>query len=432
MLSHLSSTLGSNYSLSSHLGTITHRIVHGADTPQPAVVTKGHQSRLRRMEALTAFAPLHNHVAVSVVKGCLSHLPSARNLLYFDTTFHHSLPEHVYTYPVPPTAAGQGLPGGMPFRKYGFHGLSYAYITKRVASFLGRSSSEVNLIVAHLGSGASVCAIANGKSVDTSMGLTPLEGLPGSSRSGSIDPSLPYHLIPPSSTRKEGLTTEFAGMEMARAEYVLNKESGLGAVAGIGDFGEITKRMNASGKEEGEEKRKAKLAFDLFEDRVAGYVGNYYCASASPPLPFFPPPFYLLSLTFFPLLFPVLFLFWTVKLAPLGGVDALVFSGGIGEKSSELRDALADRFEGTPLAMRADRTGGEEGQAGGKEQAGVHDIAEEEKRGGKQGVRWLVCEVSQIPGRSCFFSVFGSLVLWFFGSSSVFFFSFFSVLFVAL
>jgi acetate kinase len=157
-----------------------HRIVHGGDYKEPKIIS---ENTYHHLEALTDLAPLHNASALEIVKFCIKELPNTRNIAVFDSQFHQTIPEHVRTYPISQEIAKKnGL------RKYGFHGISYSFITRSVASFLGKPESETNIIALHLGSGASACAIKNGKSWDTSMGLTPLAGLPGATRSGSVDP----------------------------------------------------------------------------------------------------------------------------------------------------------------------------------------------------------------------------------------------------
>lgn len=193
------------------------------------------------------------------------------------------MPDYVKAYMIDQKIAKEkGL------RKYGFHGLSYSYITRAVAAYLKKDVSETNIIALHLGSGASACAIKNGKSIDTSMGLTPVSGLPGGSRSGDIDPALIFHYTSEASKLSPGSTKD---LHISTAEQILNKESGWKALTGTSDFANIA-RPNAPDTH--------KLALNIFVDRLIGFIGNYY-----------------------------------VKLG--GDVDALVFAGGIGEKSSMLR-----------------------------------------------------------------------------------------------
>lgn len=157
-----------------------HRVVHGGDYEAPQVIN---EDTYHHLEALTDLAPLHNASALEIVKFCIEELLATKNVAVFDSQFHQTIPEHICTYPI-----NQEIAKKNKLRKYGFHGISYSFITRSVADFLRKKESETSLIVLHLGSGASVCAVKNGKSWDTSMGLTPLAGLPGATRSGSVDP----------------------------------------------------------------------------------------------------------------------------------------------------------------------------------------------------------------------------------------------------
>ena len=157
-----------------------HRVVHGGDYPEAHVIDS---DTYHHLEDLTDLAPLHNASALAIVKACLRELPKAKNIAFFDSAFHASIPEAIRTYPIDQKVAKKNK-----LRKYGFHGISYAFITRSVAEFLKKDENETSIIALHLGSGASACAIKNGKSLDNSMGLTPLAGLPGATRSGSVDP----------------------------------------------------------------------------------------------------------------------------------------------------------------------------------------------------------------------------------------------------
>lgn len=277
---------------------VCHRVVHGGDYFEPVIIDS---DSYHHIEKLSDLAPLHNGAALSVMKACIEALPDASSIAYFDTSFHRSIPLHIASYAInPEVAQKRGL------KKYGFHGLSYAYILGATAHHLQRPASALNLIVMHLGSGASVCAIRNGTSLDTSMGLTPVSGLPGATRCGVIDPSLVFHY-----TNRAGRITHDPSaaidVRVTQAEDILNKQSGWCALTGTADFSEIVRRMrdSAGGQElrDWQGEGKWRLAFELFVDRIAGFVGQYY-----------------------------------VRLG--GRVDALVFSGGIGEKSVELREAV--------------------------------------------------------------------------------------------
>lgn len=171
-----------------HIAVVTHRIVHGGDFNNQEIITP---DTYNKIEELNDLAPLHNAKSLEIVKSCIKKLPSAINVACFDSQFHSTLPDHIRTYPI-----DQSIAKSNRLRKYGFHGISYAFITRSVADFLGKPASETNIIALHLGSGASACAIKGGKSWDTSMGLTPLAGLPGATRSGSVDPRYVYLSCP--------------------------------------------------------------------------------------------------------------------------------------------------------------------------------------------------------------------------------------------
>ncbi|KAL9129581.1 MAG: hypothetical protein Q9217_002001 [Psora testacea] len=304
---------------------VCHRVVHGGDYPNAHVID---QDTYNHLEDLTDLAPLHNASALAIVKSCLESLPKAKNITYFDSSFHATIPDAVRTYAIDQEVAERNR-----LRKYGFHGISYAFITRAVAVFLSKEQEDTNIIALHLGSGASACAIHHGKSIDNSMGLTPLAGLPGATRSGDVDPSLIFHFThdagkpSPNSTQK---------MHISTAEDILNKQSGWKALTGTTDFGTIS----------GSEDPKCKLAFELFVDRIVAFVGSYY-----------------------------------VKLG--GEVDALVFAGGIGEKAARLREVVVERCE--CLGFRIDK------RKNGKE---IKDVVQDV---GKESARHktLVCQTDE-------------------------------------
>lgn len=259
-----------------------HRVVHGGDYPRSQVIDK---ETYHHIEELSDLAPLHNAPALSIVRAVADILPHAKNIAYFDSSFHNTLPEHVCTYPIDQSVAKKNK-----LRKYGFHGISYSFIAHAVSDYLKKPANELNIIALHLGSGASACCIRGGKSVDTSMGLTPLAGLPGATRSGSIDPSLMFHF-----THSAGKPSHSSGTQLhiTQAEEILNKKSGWQSLTGTTDFGKIS----ASDRPED------KLAFDIFVDRIGNYVAPYFTRLD-------------------------------------GKVDALVFAGGIGEKGARLRQEV--------------------------------------------------------------------------------------------
>ncbi|KAF2201793.1 hypothetical protein GQ43DRAFT_393472 [Delitschia confertaspora ATCC 74209] len=261
-----------------------HRVVHGGDYPRSQVVD---EDTYHHIETLSDLAPLHNAPALSIIRAVTKHLPHATNVAYFDSSFHATIPPHIHTYPI-----DQEIAKTNQLRKYGFHGISYKFIVNAVADHLSKPKSSLNIIALHLGSGASACCIKAGQSLDTSMGLTPLAGLPGATRSGSIDPSLVFHF-----THEAGMpsSSSSTSMRITRAEEILNKQSGWKSLTGTTDFGEISSRGTPE----------CELAFAIFVDRVLGYVASYF-----------------------------------VKLG--GEVDALVFSGGIGERGFRLRKSVVE------------------------------------------------------------------------------------------
>lgn len=263
-----------------------HRVVHGGGYDKPIRIDA---DTLHHLEELSDLAPLHNAGALEIAKVVHKKVPKCTNVAFFDSMFHSTIPEPVRTYMIDRERAEKnGL------RKYGFHGLSYAFITRAVAKHLGKE--KPNIIALHLGSGASACAIRDGKSVDTTMGLTPLSGLPGATRSGDVDPSLIFHFthdagkLSPSSSKD---------LHITQAEVILNKESGWKALSGTTDFGVVSSKAEKGDK-------LCKLAFDVFVDRIISFIGSYY-----------------------------------VKLG--GEVDALVFAGGIGEHGVQFRQAVVDK-----------------------------------------------------------------------------------------
>ncbi|GFZ44981.1 acetate kinase [Saitozyma sp. JCM 24511] len=300
---------------------VTHRVVHGGTHKQGIRISKGHEEGLAEMDKLSEFAPLHNHHAVLAAKSCLDALPHHTSLLLFDTLFHQTIPPETYTYALPP---GESHPS-MPLRKYGFHGLSYASIVASMSEHLGKPESEINIVVAHLGSGASAACIRGGKSIDTSMGLTPLEGLIGGTRSGTIDPTVIFHHTP-DCAEDAGLE----GMKVTKAELVLNKQSGLQALAGTTNFGTIISRVTDPSSCSSDEHESATLAYNVYLDRLLNYVSQY--------------------------------LFKLLSTVPLDSIDGVVFSGGIGEKGAQLRHDALDKFKWLGAEVDDQRNGHSQGQ----------------------------------------------------------------------
>ncbi|KAK4541335.1 hypothetical protein LTR36_008093 [Oleoguttula mirabilis] len=307
-----------------------HRVVHGGDYDKP---TRIDRDTYHHLEALSDLAPLHNAGALTIVKAVHEKCPKATNVAFFDNAFHQTLPLAARTYAIDPKIAQHNK-----LRKYGFHGLSYAFITRAVASHLQKPAEKLNIIALHLGSGCSACCIQGGKSIGTSMGLTPLAGLPGATRSGDVDPSLIFHF-----THDAGKPSAKSakGMHITQAEQILNKESGWKALTGTTDFGVISGKAAEQGAD-----GLYKLAFDIMVDRISDFVGSYY-----------------------------------VKLG--GEVDALVFAGGIGEKGAQLRQAVVGKVSCLGFAL--------DEAANDKPADGV--VVEIGKQGAKHRV--LVCQTDE-------------------------------------
>ena len=277
---------------------IGHRVAHGGNN-NDSIFVEGNV--IEEMEKINYLAPLHNPIQMSVVKDCIELFPNIKNSISFDTAFHHTMPEAAYTYGLPIELAEK-----YSIRRYGFHGLSHEFILNEYAKMLNKDVSEMNLIVCHLGSGCSICAIKNGVSVDTSMGFTPLEGLLMGTRCGDLDPSIPMFLA-----KKENMTLD-------EIDNLLNKKSGLIGITGMQnvDMREILYLADypvtdfdgayLNDKYDFETltllKKRCKLAVDVFVYRVKKYIGAYY--------------------------------------AVLENVDAIIFTAGIGERSHIIRELI--------------------------------------------------------------------------------------------
>ncbi|REK56870.1 MAG: acetate kinase [Thermobacillus sp.] len=258
---------------------VGHRVVHGGETFKASVLVDDEVKR--RIRDLFDLAPLHNPAAMMGINAVEQNMPNMPQAVVFDTAFHQTMPRHAYLYPIP-----MALYRRHKIRRYGFHGTSHFYVSERAAEMIGKPISELKMITCHIGNGASCAAILGGKSVDTSMGLTPLEGLMMGTRSGDIDPA-----VVPFVMSKEELT-------LSEVNSMLNKHSGMLAISGFsGDMREIVEAM-----EDGD--RNAKLAFDMFCYRLRKYVGAYA--------------------------------------AVMNGLDAIVFTAGIGENSTHVRKAVCE------------------------------------------------------------------------------------------
>ncbi len=264
-----------------HLLAIGHRVVHGGSRfSAPVLIDDGVRSAIADLVQL---APLHNPANLHGIQATTAAFPDIPQVAVFDTAFHQSIPAPAHTYAVPRSWREEHH-----VRRYGFHGTSIAYVSRRAAELLGRAPGDTNLVVLHLGNGCSACAVRGGRSVETSMGLSPLEGLVMGTRSGDVDPALGAYL------------SRAAGLDAAAYDEGLNRASGLLGLAGVSDFREVTGRRAAGDAA-------AALAFDVAVHRLVKYVGAYA--------------------------------------AVLGRVDAVVFTGGIGEHSAELREAVLGRLD---------------------------------------------------------------------------------------
>ena len=265
----------------SEIDAVGHRVVHGGERfASSAVVT---EDVLKEIEMCSDLAPLHNPANMIGIRACQEIMPNIPMVVVFDTSFHQTMPEVAYTY-------------GLPYeyyekykvRRYGFHGTSHSYVSKQVAKVLTRDINDMKIIVCHLGNGASVCAVKNGKSVDTSMGLTPLEGLIMGTRSGDVDPAVIEFIA-----EKEKLS-------LSEVMNVLNKKSGVAGMSGVSsDFRDLQAAAEAGNK-------KAILAIDAFIYRVVKYIGAYTAA--------------------------------------MNGVDAIAFTAGAGENNDWMRAKILENF----------------------------------------------------------------------------------------
>ena len=281
------------------LDAIGHRVVHGGEQFKDAVLIT--DEVIREIRENSMLAPLHNPAAILGIEACQKVVPNKPMVAVFDTAFHQTISKEKYIYPIPYEYYEK-----YHVRKYGFHGTSHQYVANRVAEILGKDIKELKIVNCHLGQGASICAIKNGESVETSMGLTPLGGIPMGTRSGDLDPSVVTYLM-----KKEELDAE-------EIEEVLNRESGVYGISMVSvDFRDIEAEALAGGKH-------AKLALDAYHYSIAGYIAK--CAVA------------------------------------MGGIDVLTFTAGVGEKSSYSRSEICKQLEvfGVEISGKANLVKGEE------------------------------------------------------------------------
>ncbi len=239
----------------SELGAVGHRVVHGGEAFQrPTRVDEGVVAAIRGMIPL---APLHNPANLEGIQVALRLFPGVPQVAVFDTAFHQTMAPAAYRYAIP-----ENLYREQRVRRYGFHGTSHAYVSRRAAALLGRDPADCNLITLHLGNGASAAAVRGGRSIDTSMGLTPLEGLVMGTRCGDLDPAIPFYLA------------RNLGMDIAVLDDLLNRRSGLLGLCGANDMREIHRRI-------GQGDPAAALALDVFCHRLRKYLGAYWVELAA-------------------------------------------------------------------------------------------------------------------------------------------------------
>lgn len=264
------------------IGAVGHRVVHGGETFASSVIID--DKVMKVLNECIELAPLHNPPNIIGIEACKELMPNTPMVGVFDTAFHQTMKADSYIYPIPYEYYTK-----YKVRRYGFHGTSHKYVTLRTAEILGKDINDINIITCHLGNGSSVCAVKGGKSMDTSMGFTPLEGLAMGTRTGDIDPA-----IIPFIMDKENMTLD-------EVNNMLNKKSGVFGISGVSsDFRDLEIAM-----EEGNER--AKLALDIFINRVKKYIGAY--------------------------------------IATMGRLDALVFTAGIGENSISIREKICEGLE---------------------------------------------------------------------------------------
>ncbi|MFQ7292134.1 MAG: acetate/propionate family kinase [Monoglobales bacterium] len=263
------------------IGAVGHRVVHGAEEfADSCLIT---DAVMKALEKCTPLAPLHNPPNIIGIRACAKIMPGVPQVAVFDTAFHQTMPAKAYMYALPYEYYEKYR-----IRKYGFHGTSHKYVSQQAAKFMGKDPKDLKVITCHLGNGSSISAVDGGKCVDTSMGFTPLDGVPMGTRTGSMDPAVVTYLIN-------------QGMTAAEVDTLMNKKSGVAGVSGVSsDFRDLT----AASKEGN---TRAQLALDMFTYQVKKYIGAYAAA--------------------------------------MGGVDVIVFTAGVGENDAATRKAITDGLE---------------------------------------------------------------------------------------
>ena len=278
---------------------IGHRLVHGGEKFSSSVVID--EDIIKEIETCNDLAPLHNPANILGIRACQRAMPRIKHVAVFDTAFHQTMPAKAYLYGLPKEYYSKyGV------RRYGFHGTSHSFVSKRLAELAGLDYENSKLIICHIGSGASIAAVKNGKSIDTSMGMTPLEGLVMGTRSGDIDPAIIEFIC-----QKENIS-------VSEMTMVLNKKSGVYGLSGVSNDCRDIIEASKNGNED------ASNALDVLAYRIIKYIGAYYMA--------------------------------------LGGADAIALTAGAGENSSEIRKSIMDGLSaiGVEMDEEANKTHGEE------------------------------------------------------------------------
>ncbi len=271
---------------------VGHRVVSGANILTESCLLD--DEKIAIIESLVDLAPLHLPANLTGIRAFRDALPNLKNVGVFDTAFHTTMPEESFLYAVPFDWYEKYA-----VRKYGFHGTSHKYVTQRTAEILGKKAEDVNLVICHIGNGASICAVKNGKSIDTSMGFTPLEGIPMGTRSGNVDPAVVEYMM----GKKDKSAKEIINL--------LNKQSGYLGVSGVSSDSRDLNDAAARGN------HRAQLAIDVQCKRIADYVASYHCY--------------------------------------IGGADAIVFTAGIGENAPSTRANIINRLSALGVKIDADR-----------------------------------------------------------------------------
>ena len=260
------------------IGAVGHRVVHGAEEfANSCLIT---EAVMKALEKCTPLAPLHNPPNIIGINACTKIMPNVPQVAVFDTAFHQTMPAKAFMYALPYECYEEDR-----IRKYGFHGTSHKYVSQQAAKVLGKAPEDLKIVTCHLGNGSSISAVDGGKCIDTSMGFTPLDGVPMGTRTGSMDPAVVTFLLN-------------KGMTAAEVDNLMNKKSGVQGVSGVSsDFRDLAAAAN-------EGNSRAQLALDMFTYQVKKYIGSYAAA--------------------------------------MGGVDAVVFTAGVGENDAATRKAITD------------------------------------------------------------------------------------------